>query len=125
MRDLNIPIGKVTPGVVYQETSKTLTIEGQSYPENARSFYRPVLDWLQEAVAASDAELLVSVHLLYLNTSSISVFMTLFAILETAARHGAKLRVEWLFDRENELSWEMGEEFRDQVKLPFQLREVD
>jgi hypothetical protein len=124
MRELSIAVGKITPGIVYEAPVKRLHIEGQSFPENARAFYLPVLDWLSEALGEPQAELTITVHLLYLNTSSISVFAKILRMLEEAQKRGASINIEWTYDPENELAREIGEEFQEIAGVPFSLREV-
>ena len=110
---------KASPLVVLDPQNHHYLIAGQSYPENAREFYQPVVEWFKEFLATSESDLRLTVKLLYLNTSSMGVFMYLFLLLEEAAKKGRVITVDWYYDLENESAKDVGEEFQEIVTFPF------
>lgn len=48
MYDLFIEQTKSTPKVLFDHQNAKLSIQGQSYPENAFQFYEPIIAWLDD-----------------------------------------------------------------------------
>lgn len=119
MDKLSLPATAATPAVDFDAATGVLAISGESYPENAFEFYKPLLGWtatfLRQASAAVTAEIALS----YLNTSSIKSVMDLLDLLEAAHRGGAQVSVRWSYHQDNDRALEMIEEFREEVTLPF------
>jgi hypothetical protein len=110
----------LTPEVRCSAEDGTITMSGDSYPENAFDFYSPVLSWT-ETYLASGKPLRCELHLVYLNTSSIRIVMELFDVMESAHAAGKDVRVNWYFDRENDRVAELAEEFKEDLSLPFEI----
>lgn len=129
MKSLDVPRTRCTPRVRLESESGRALFEGSSYPENASDFYQPVFDWFQdylEAMSADNAKpLRLELELVYLNSSSSKILMTIFDLLEDAVARGADVRVLWRYHPENETAHECGEEFKEDFRhLPFSLEPV-
>ncbi|MCB2187057.1 MAG: DUF1987 domain-containing protein [Deltaproteobacteria bacterium] len=126
MDNLNIEATKSTPAVSFDPGCCTLSVKGESYPENAAKFYEPIFHWLRQALEELDpaARLLVELEIIYFNSSSSKALMNLFDTLEEAARIGRSVEVNWRYHRENDSAQECGEEFREDLEaLVFNLVE--
>lgn len=121
---IDIAGGKSTPRVLMDSVKKICLIEGQSYPDNSSSFYRPVIKWIEDYIAKDDAELSLKLKLLYLNTSSAKVMFYIFDILEDAYKSGKNVKIDWFYDQENEMAKETGEELLEDFSIPYSLIEV-
>ncbi|MBN2656411.1 MAG: DUF1987 domain-containing protein [Spirochaetales bacterium] len=124
MVHLNIDKKKSTPGIVFKPEERTLHIEGESYPENATAFYRPVIEWINNYLHSSEEGLDLMIKLLYINTSSSKALLVLFDMLEDAHKKGLASHVHWLYDEENKLAGEIGEDLSDGLSLPFSIEPV-
>jgi hypothetical protein len=114
---------KSSPNVRLDPTAGVFEICGQSYPENAAKFYDPVIRWLDEYLGASTDLLTLTIRLVYLNTSSSKMMLTLFDRLDARHRAGKPVQVRWHYDQENEMARECGEEFSEELALPIELVE--
>lgn len=123
MEVLYIEQTKSTPRVEFDAQSGKLSIEGQSYPENAFRFYEPIFKWLEDYLNATDMELVLDIyfHMPYINTSSAKCIMMLLDILENAYQEGKKVKIRWYYDKENEEALECAEEFKEDLELPFEI----
>ena len=45
---IEINASKSTPKVVLDSENSQYLIEGQSYPENSSSFYKPIINWIND-----------------------------------------------------------------------------
>jgi hypothetical protein len=123
MNDLIIEKTQSTPYVFFAQDSNCLVIQGESFPENSAKFYAPVLAWLNEYVAELDnRRITVDFKIVYFNSSTAKVLLTIFDILEDAVRHGKNIVVNWTCDPKNETAMECGEEFKEDLTvLPFNI----
>jgi SiaC family regulatory phosphoprotein len=121
MKNLEIQPTKISPLVKYYEGENMLEINGESYPENAVEFFRPVLDWLEEHLSENEGMFTLNLKLTYFNTSSSKCLLDLIDRLED--RHGVKpdVQVKWFHQQEDEDMMESGEEFAEGLELPFTL----
>ena len=108
-----------TPTIDFDPASGVLRLSGESYPENAFEYFRPLLAWAGNYVSQARTPIVAEIALSYLNTSSIKSVMDLLDILEAAHRKGNTVSVRWSYARDNERALEMIEEFKEEVTLPF------
>lgn len=119
MNDLRIEGTQSTPLILCDGQGGTLSMHGDSYPENSFELFAPVLAWTEQFLRDAAAALSVNLHLLYLNTSSVRVMMDLFDMLEEAHRKGRQVAVYWYYDQQNERVAELAEEFKEDCSFPF------
>jgi hypothetical protein len=123
MTDLNIPATQSSPAVTGVWATGTLSMRGDSYPENSFQFFVPIIEWLENYLANSKAPLSLQLRLLYLNTSSVKGMMDIFDLLEEAHAEGKEVAVTWFYDSENERVAELAGEFKEDCTFPFEIRE--
>jgi hypothetical protein len=112
MENLNIEATKYTPHISLNSQTKIFDIIGKSYPENTFEFYKPVITWVEEFLKTiSDEKITINLDLEYLNSSSLKAYFDLFDILEVAHDNGKSIEVKWIYDKENDIAEETGEDF--------------
>lgn len=123
MEALIIEKTQSTPYVYFDQSAKTLIMKGESFPENSAKFYAPTLEWLKEYVAGlGDEKMTLQFEIVYFNSSTSKVFMTIFDMLQAEVEKGKNISVKWLCNAENETAIECGEEFKEDLdKLPFDI----
>ena len=114
MQDLKIKATKYTPEIDFNAAERILNITGKSYPENTFEHYRPIVAWVQEYLdSLQDEKTVVNLELEYLNSSSSKAYFDLFEILDRAKSAGKAIEVNWIYDEENDIAEETGEDFVD------------
>jgi hypothetical protein len=115
-----------SPEVDFRFDEHTLSLKGESYPENAAAFYSPVLEQLRNYLAqAAGATITVDVVLTYFNSSSTKMLFSMFDALDKAAQSGARVLLNWYRDEEDETIFEFGEELKaDFLAIEFTDRPV-
>lgn len=121
---IDIKAGKSTPRILLDIKQREYIIEGQSYPENSSSFYEPVIDWLKAHLLEETEKFILQLKLIYINTSSTKVMFYIFDILEEAFNNGKDVQINWIYDHENEMAKETGEELLEDLKVPHSIIEV-
>ncbi len=97
---LNIPATATTPKIAWDDEAKTLSVSGESYPENSFAFYAPVFEWLSQTLPTAAA-------------------LRLSVDVREAADRGCAASITWLYEEDNEWARDLAEEFLEDVEIPF------
>lgn len=119
MENLVVESTKVTPGVKFDAETGVLEIAGDSYPEHSLQFYQPVFKWLDEFLSGTKKPIVFHFKLSYFNTSSSKCVLNILEKLEEAHRTGRSVQLNWHYREDDEDIKESGEEFADDLSLPF------
>ncbi len=106
-----------TPEVRFEAAKAQLWITGRSLPEDAWSFYKPLIEWAAGEGQQLQTKLTVILHLDYFNSSSGRFLLEMLAALES--RGDQQTEIVWISDADDELMQEKGEEFSDLLNIPF------
>ena len=111
---------KSTPFIDFSFKENKLSFKGESYPENAYSFYEPIYEVLDKYLEInSKDELVVDFQLSYINTSSIKCLILLFDKLNTSYKNGKSILINWYYDEDNGFDYDMGQDFQMGIDIPF------
>ena len=124
MISLDIKATNSSPAVSFEPDKNILRISGESYPENSFDFYAPIITWIK-AVLQDLPEFSLDINITYMNSSSTKCTLDILDIMEEAYVRGVKVGIIWRYDRENPRSYEMAEDFREEVSFPFEIEELD
>jgi len=124
MANLIIESTEDTPLISLDVENNKFEISGRSLPEDAVSFYNPVLEWLDSYYQGSPAsETIFDIKLEYFNTASSKLVLDLFMKLEEYTSQGNATKVNWYYYEDDEDMQEAGEEFAELVEVPFEFFE--
>jgi hypothetical protein len=124
MMTTNLHIGDSikTPSISFGGADGILEIKGKSIPENSLEFYRPVFEWLDNYSQSPAPKTVLKVALEYFNTSSSKCLLDIFRKLESLRISGrSDVKVNWIYDSDDEDMMEAGEDYQALVKVPFEL----
>lgn len=120
MNRLEIPEGGNTPHILFDPKSAVFKIEGKSFPEDSKEFYRVLIEWLDAYKAHLPPAFELNFNLFYLSSSSIiSVKQILMKLIEFQAK-GTNVTVKWNYDEDDDDIKKTGEDYMKITKLPFQ-----
>jgi hypothetical protein len=109
-----ISASPTSPEIDFRFDLGTLSIKGESYPENAALFYGPVIEQVGRYLACrGQSAITVNVSLAYFNSSSTKMLFALFETLNQAAADGREVRLNWYHDEDDDTILEFGQELRD------------
>lgn len=118
MENLIVESTASTPEIHFDYENKKLRIAGESFPENAVKFYEPVMEWIKRYLELTDEKQTeVEFEMIYFNSSTSKVYLTLLSLLDEAARHGKIIAVNWRIPEQNEAAEECGEEFKEDLEF--------
>jgi len=117
MNNLKMPSTDRTPEIDFDFGNNHLILRGESYPEDAFSFYKPVFEVLDDyLVQLGTGGCRFDFEIIYFNSSSAKAIMTLFEKLDAAAAGGASVTIVWHYDEEDDTMQELGEEFGEDLE---------
>lgn len=124
MNNFMVESTKSTPYVEFNPENNELIFKGESYPENAYSFYEPIYKLIDEYFI-NFQKLTVDFQLSYINTSSIKCLIILFDKLNTNYKNGKDIIINWYYDEDNGFDYDMGQDFKMDIDIPFNFIEIN
>jgi len=109
-----------SPAVNFDPDNGLLEIEGKLIPENAKRFYKPILDWLDEYTQKPQSSTQVKLHFYYFNTISSKFILKILTKLDGIYKNGFAVNIEWRYFENDEDGLEEGEEFSELTSVPFE-----
>lgn len=120
LKVINLERKPDTPAIKL-DPNGSLSITGRSLPENAESFYQPVIDWVDRYVdAGAQPSTVFTIELEYFNSSSVKQILSVLLKLEELHRQeGREVEVIWSYNQDDELMEMKGREMESLLELPF------
>ncbi len=115
-----------SPLVNFNAQTGTLIISGRSIPENAREFYRPMIEWIEKYAGSPQPATVFDICLEYFNTSSSKALFDLFKTAEDIhVADRSNIVVKWKYENDD---WEMrdaGLEYSRIIQIPVEMIEIE
>ena len=124
MDEMEILRDDIYPDIILDKENGIFEIKGISMPENAKFFYKPVLDFLNEYVHAPNKVTHFVFNLKYFNISSSKMILFILYKLQEIHKAGHTVLVTWCYDDESDDILEAGQDYEMMSKIPFQYKEV-
>lgn len=115
-----------SPSIIFDTTIHHFVVSGSSRPENAKTFYTPVVNWLTTYLESMDlrkqqngeeSKLTFTFRLEYFNSATAKCIVDLLFLLKRFVEQGFLIKIEWFCDQRDEDMLEMGNEFAEAVGL--------
>ena len=126
MENINIEATERSPEIDFNFGANTFVVRGESYPEDVNGFFGPIMEQLETHLEGLDgADVQFRFELIYFNSSTAKILMSLFDMLDEAADSGNKVVVEWCYEEEDDNMQELGEEYGEDLEnAEFVLKEM-
>lgn len=122
MEVINIAATDETPKVILDTQNKVFEFSGKSLPEDVTTFYNPILDWLEAFGLEPSNPSKFVFKMDYFNTASSKLILDILMKLEEIHEEHNCIAVEWYFREDDEDMEEAGEEYKDIVDIPFEIK---
>lgn len=87
-----------TPRVEFDGEAGVLRLAGESHPEDAASFYAPLILWLDGLVAGPPRAVILELRLTFFSAATRPQLVALLRRLRRWASRGAEVRATWFID---------------------------
>jgi hypothetical protein len=121
MEILDIQGTNDTPKVIFDPEGGVFEISGRSLPEDVVTFYKPVLDWLEEYKLNPLEYTEFAFRYIYFNTATSKLIQDVLIKLEELFEAGNNVQVIWFYEEDDEDMLDSGEEFMENTDVPFEL----
>lgn len=111
-----------TPEVDFNFSKGVFTISGRSITENPISFYKALEDYIANYSKNPRPKTLFKVSLEYFNTSTSKCLVDIFKQLEKLHSSNNEVVIEWYYEQDDEEIMDSGEDYKDIVDIPFELK---
>ncbi len=113
-----------TPEIIFNPLEGKYAIKGISIPEDAPSFYRPALEWIQNFHTSSEKEVSLDIFLNYYNTGSLkSLVDILKAFVKLKKEYDKSISINWYYEAYDDDMKDKGKELSEIVDFDFILKE--
>ena len=109
-----------TPSVILDADRGIFEISQMSLPEDAVDLYAPILSWLREYAQDPNPDTVFNMKLEYFNTASSKQLIQVLLILQEMEKRSNVL-VKWFYKEIDEDMLSLGEEYKQIMKVPFEL----
>jgi hypothetical protein len=115
--DLSIRSTEDTPFILFSGATGLLELKGRSLPEDAFTFYQPILHWLSAYEQSPNSITTLHFNLEYFNTASAKQIYKIFSILASIIKQGKVVKIKWHFDEGDKDMIASGERFSKLFEL--------
>lgn len=123
MGNLEIEKTNQTPEVNFN-TNGVFIIKGISTPDNVQKFYQPVFNWLNDFKLTKPLEIILTLEIDYLNTSSTRIMVELLNLLNTFKQLNTKISIHWLYEDGDDDMLELGEDLKISSKSEIEFKAI-
>lgn len=109
----------------YNPDTNTIIISDKSIPEDHKTVFDPILDWLSIFVSNPPDKTLMELKLNYFNSASSRYFMKILRKLEVIPEAGKKIEIHWIYEKDDIDMYDCGLDYKDLVNIPLSLIAVD
>ncbi|MCC6840201.1 MAG: DUF1987 domain-containing protein [Flavobacteriales bacterium] len=122
METLNIPATANTPAVSFSSEQSRFLVTGNSIPENANNFFRPIMEWLDRNLEALPKLCTFEFNLPYFNSSSLKAIYLLLMEIRRGEAAGKQFHIAWYTESGDEFMEEAAESFIELTNMPIHVR---
>ncbi len=113
---------EVSPSINFNAETGFLQIHGRSLPENAVTFYKPALEWIDKYSESPNNKTVFEFRMVLLNTSSSKVFIDIFRkINHLVDLKNSEVSVVWYYEEEDEDMEDIGIQYEEICKAEFKM----
>jgi len=113
------------PTVNFNASTGKLIIEGESYLEDTREFYMPLIKWVDQFAKENKKPVVFDIDLSYYNTSSSKHILEIFYVLKEYENKGGQVTINWHYTEEDVDIEEEIEDFEIESGLKINLIKKD
>ena len=114
----------ILPGIELNQETGILKFHGKSCPANAHEFFAPVFEWIDNYIKNPAKNTILEIYLSYFNTVSAKIIMTIMKMMENLAESGKKVVIKWVYNENDEILLEAGEDFEKIINVKFEFISV-
>src|SRR6056297_2509149 len=112
-KEVNIEASSETPEVILNKNEGEIKFSGRSMPEDAKSFYLPLIEWIEKYAESPAPGTHVVFEYEYFNTASSKMIMEIIEEVKKIGDKDKQLKVEWHYLEDDDDMLEAGEDYEE------------
>lgn len=108
------------PEIILDKATGRFDFSGNSLPEDAKSFYEPILNWIDDYIVNSNTITVVRFKMIYYNTPSSKLIFQILKKFEKLFNMGKNVKIIWKYNEEDTDIKEAGNDLAGHIKVPFE-----
>ena len=112
---------KKTPKVILDHKKGYFEFSGIAMPEDTVIFFGPLLKKIKEYINATEVPIVFHFSVYYFNSLSSKMLYELFKVIERNHKKGKEIRIEWLYEEDDESMEEAGKLFLESISVPSEM----
>jgi hypothetical protein len=109
------------PEVLLDMNTGIFKFSGNSLPEDAKGFFEPILDWIDNYIQSPRLETSISFQMTYYNTPSSKFLFQILKKFESIHLRKSAIKIIWKYPEEDSDMRDAGVDLSESIKIPFQL----
>ena len=109
------------PNFILDPESGLIEFKGNSIPEDAGAFYKPILHKIEEYFLTPYPLTVVSISLKYYNSSTSKWLLNLFQLFKKFNERGYDIFIKWYYDADDEESIYTAQDYSNLLDIPIRL----
>ena len=110
-----------TPEIHIVASDGTVRIEGRAIPEDPGDFFEKAILHLNEYYYQPQLLTKINIKLEYVNSGSSKYLLEILRIIKKNYEKGHDCIINWYYEEDDESIQELGNHYRDTIKVPFRL----
>lgn len=112
-----------TPEVELLPDEGTFKIEGRSIPEDPGEYFEVILQKLEDYFQNPKELTRVTIKLEYINSGSSKYMLEMLRAIKRHHESGKLCEINWYYEEDDESIFELGQNYKNNLKIPFKLIE--
>jgi|SRR3989304_9643448 len=125
MDKYHVPGTQKMPTVTLDPDEGFFELEGNSIPEDAGIFYKPIVDAIEEYFKAPRPKTTINIKLIYFNSASSKWLMNILKLFKNLPQESHELDLNWYYDEYDEDMVDMIEDVQSLLGLPIKTHTLD
>lgn len=125
MENINRTSSKDTPEVHFDTKSSTLSIIGNSYPEDCRPIYLPIIGFIESYEIDNNSVLNFKFNFNLINSTSTVYVSKIINMIGLLVEKGLSTRIEWCYDEYDEDLLDLGEKLASISNLEIEFISIE
>lgn len=101
--------------------SGNIQLSGRSIPEDAVTFYEPIMKWLEDYLKKPEKFTKVSFKIEYINSGSNRFIYKILKQVDESFKHGNNITVNWYYEEDDDTIKDLSEDFQVLLEVPINL----
>ena len=108
-----------TPKIYMDKNKGIIKFSGRSMPDNANTFFSPLIKWVEEYIKTPQEKTIVCFDLEYFNSSASKMILQMIKKLKSIRDKGKQLVIDWYYMEDDDDMLDSGKTFEDLSDIKF------